>query len=114
MKGNYIDAIMPMIYSSSDGNPDPDDQTFPQWKWQILVSDFVDNGNGRFVVAGIGSNHYASFDEIEARIQIARQLGTAGHAIFSYSGMKQKGYFDLLASGPYAQQATVPPITWHN
>jgi len=114
MKGNYIDAIMPMIYSSSDGNPDPDDQTFPQWKWQILVSDFVDNGNSRFVVAGIGSNHYASFDEIEARIQIARQLGTAGHAIFSYSGMKEKGYFDLLASGPYAEPALVPRITWHN
>jgi uncharacterized lipoprotein YddW (UPF0748 family) len=107
MKGNYIDAIMPMIYSS---NP----ETFPQWKWRTLVSDFVDNSNGRFVVAGIGSNHYDSFSEIEARIQIGRQLGTAGHAIFSYSGMKQKGYFDLLASGPYAEPALVPRITWHN
>jgi hypothetical protein len=103
-----------MIYSSADGKPDPADQTFPQWNWQILVSDFMDNSNGRFVVAGIGSNHYASFSEIEARINIARQLGTAGHAIFSYSGLKQKGYFDQLANGPYAQPASVPVITWHN
>lgn len=114
MKGGYIDAIMPMIYSSADGNPNPADQTFPQWKWQVLVSDFMANSHGRFVIAGIGSNHYASFSEIEARINIARQLGTAGHAIFSYSGLKQKGYFDQLANGPYAEPALVPRISWRN
>ncbi len=113
MLGGYIDAIMPMIYSANDANPDPAKQTFPQSEWQLLVSDFLSNSNGRFVIGGIGSNHYASFSEIAARIEIGRQLGTAGHAIFSYSGLKDKGYFDDLAAGPYSKPAVAPTVSWH-
>jgi uncharacterized lipoprotein YddW (UPF0748 family) len=113
MAGGYIDAIMPMIYSPNDANPNPADQTFPQWEWELLVNDFLAHSNGRFVIGGIGSNHYASFSEIAARIDIARQLGIAGHAIFSYSGLKAKGYIDDLAAGPYAEAAIVPEVTWH-
>ncbi len=106
LQSSTIDAIMPMIYSS---NP----ETFPQWRWETLVADFQASRNDRFIIPGIGSNHYGSFDEIAARIEIARRLGTAGQAIFSYGGMKQKGYFDDLAAGPYSEPATVPDIGWH-
>lgn len=106
IKGDYIDAIMPMIYSS---NP----ATFSQPRWRTLVENFQANSGGRFIIAGIGSNHYDSFSEITARINIARDIGTAGHALFSYGGLKQKGYFDDLAAGPYAQPASVPDIPWH-
>jgi hypothetical protein len=44
---------------------------------------------------------------------MARAVGTAGHAIFSYSSLLSNGYFDDLANGPYAQTAVVPGISWH-
>ncbi|MFQ5399204.1 MAG: glycoside hydrolase family 10 protein [Anaerolineae bacterium] len=101
--GGYIDSISPMIYGSS---------FWTQSRWQTLVQDFQNSGNGRFVIPGIGAN-FSDFAEIEARINMARQIGTAGHAIFSYSGLLANGYFDDLANGPYAIPATVPEITWH-
>lgn len=101
-----MDAIMPMIYSS---NP----QTFPLSRWRLMIENFQNDRRGRFIVAGIGSNHYSSFSEIADRIEAARQIGTAGHALFSYGGLKQKGYFDDLAAGPYSQPASVPGIPWH-
>jgi uncharacterized lipoprotein YddW (UPF0748 family) len=112
IKGDYIDALMPMIYSSTDGNPDPNKQNFRQERWELLVQNFQDNSGGRFIIAGIGSNHYSSFAGIEDRIAAARQKGTAGHAIFSYGGLKSKGYFDDLANGPYAEPAVAPDIPW--
>jgi uncharacterized lipoprotein YddW (UPF0748 family) len=108
IKGGYIDALMPMIYSSNE-------QTFRLERWQLLVQNFQQNSGGRFIIAGIGSNHYSSFAGIEDRINSARQLGTIGHAIFSYGGLKDQAqdYFQMLADGPYAQPAVVPDIPWH-
>jgi uncharacterized lipoprotein YddW (UPF0748 family) len=114
IQGGYIDALMPMIYSSSDSNPDPNKQTFRLERWQLLAQDYQQNSGGRFVIAGVGSNHYSTFAGIEERINAARQLGTAGHAIFSYGGLKNQAqdYFALLAAGPYAEPAVLPAITW--
>jgi hypothetical protein len=73
--------------------------------------DFEGDNNGRYIIPGIGG-HYCSFAEIAARIQLARDIGTAGHAIFSYRLLLDKAYFDDLATGPYAETAVVPPIPW--
>jgi uncharacterized lipoprotein YddW (UPF0748 family) len=109
LAGGYIDAITPMIYS---GNPNcPDTGFFTQSRWSTLVNDFNEDNAGRFVIAGINGD-YCSFAEIEARIEAARNAGTAGHAFFSYSGLLANGHFDDLANGPYAEPAQVPPITW--
>jgi len=101
--GGYIDSISPMIYGSG---------FWTQERWQTLVADFQADNNGRFIIPGIGAN-FDSFEEISARINMARAIGTAGHAIFSYGNLLYWGYFDDLAAGPYAQPAAVPAITWH-
>ena len=52
-----------------------------------------------------------------ARSLHARNLGAAGQALFSYSGLrkcKESGvaFLDLLGQGPYAWRASPPPVTW--
>ena len=44
---------------------------------------------------------------------MARDMDTAGHAIFSYNGLLNGGYFDDLANGPYSVPANVPELPWH-
>ena len=113
MASDTIDGISPMIYS---GNPDCSRPYF--WtrdRWQTLVDDFQTNNHGRFIIPGIGTSYCTENDfvEIEARIDMARSSGTAGHAIFSYKSLLDKGYFDKLAAGPYLLPATVPEVPWH-
>ena len=81
-------------------------------KWQTLAADFQNSRGDRYVLPGIGAD-YCDFGQIEARIVTARQLGTAGHALFSYSALNARGYFDDLRAGPYAAPASVPAIPWH-
>jgi uncharacterized lipoprotein YddW (UPF0748 family) len=102
--GNYIDAIMPMIYGNEEAFSNLE-------RWTTLVADYQEDRNGRFVIPGIDA--YEDFGEIVARINAARAIGTAGHAIFSYGALKAYEHFDDLAAGPYAELAVVPPITWH-
>lgn len=106
--GGYVDAIMPMIYTSNYET----DTFWTLSKWQILVADFQANAAGRWVIPGIGTG-YANFSEIENRINAGRQIGVPGHALFSYGDLLSKGYFDELRNGPYAQPAVPPTITWH-
>ncbi|MDX1417259.1 MAG: family 10 glycosylhydrolase [Candidatus Promineifilaceae bacterium] len=112
MANHHIDGITPMIYS---GSPDCSKPYFwTQDRWHTLVMDYQDHRFGRFIIPGIGTTYCEEndFKEIEARIQIARSLGTAGHAIFSYKSLAEKGFFDDLAAGPYQSPAIVPEITW--
>jgi uncharacterized lipoprotein YddW (UPF0748 family) len=101
---HYIDSISPMIYGSS---------FWSQAVWQTLVNDFQADSGGRFIIPGIGAN-FDNFSEIEARINMGREIGVAGHAIFSYGQLKARGYFDDLAAGPYAEPAVVPVISWRS
>ncbi|MCA9975083.1 MAG: hypothetical protein KC413_05010, partial [Anaerolineales bacterium] len=98
-----MDALMPMIYGGS---------FWTQARFETLTADFQASRNGRYIIPGIGAD-YCSFAEIEARINMARQIGTVGHALFSYRGLLAGGYFQMLADGPYATPAIVPDITWH-
>ncbi len=106
---DYIDMISPMIYPGSVNCPD--DSFFNQSRWTTLAHNFNQSSGGRFVTPGIGTA-YCSFSEISARISAARNAGTAGHALFSYSGLKSRGYFDDLRNGPYSVPARVPEISW--
>jgi hypothetical protein len=83
-----------------------------QERWQTLVADYQSSNGGRYIIPGIGTA-YCSFDEIAIRIEMARAIGTAGHALFSYSALLTNNYFDDLAAGPYATPAVVPDIPWH-
>lgn len=101
--GGYIDSISPMIYGSS---------FWTQSVWETLVQDYQNDSNGRYVIPGIHGN-YDSFHDIEWRINRARQIGTAGHALFAYGYLLEHAYFDDLRNGPYANPAVVPDIPWH-
>jgi uncharacterized lipoprotein YddW (UPF0748 family) len=109
MTNGEIDAIMPMLYPV-DVVASPD--VFTTDQFSVLLSDFLASGGGRHVIPGI-SAQYASFDRIVQRIEIARSLGTAGHAIFSARLIEQNGYWDDFAAGPYATAAQVPAVSWH-
>ena len=106
-----IDAIAPMIYPGRYHCPD--DSYWSRTVWQTLAADFQADSHGRSIIPGIGSG-YCTFDEIAARIDMARQIGTAGHALFSYRGLLQNGYFDDLHWGPYLTPAVVPELSWRN
>ncbi|MFN2136093.1 MAG: glycoside hydrolase family 10 protein, partial [Candidatus Promineifilaceae bacterium] len=113
LAGQYIDSISPMIYTGSPNCSGP--YFWTRERWSALVADFQNDNAGRYVIPGIGVDFCTDddFAEITARIEEARRLGTAGHAIFSYSGLKDRGFFEKLANGPYAQPASVPPLPWH-
>lgn len=105
--GGYIDALMPMLYGSFDTSPEV---------WREYAAGFQADNAGRFVIPGIHGafgGERGTFEDIAARIEAARQLGTAGHAIFSSGYLRDYGYYDDLANGPYSQPAVPPTISWH-
>jgi uncharacterized lipoprotein YddW (UPF0748 family) len=104
-----IDSILPMIYPSTFDCPD--NSFWTKERWQALAADFQASRGDRYVIPGIGTG-YCTFGEINDRIEMARSIGTAGHALFSYGGLKANDYFDELAAGPYALPAVVPDIPW--
>lgn len=93
-----VDAIAPMLYGGESDSA---------LKWFVLMADFLDASGGRPVYPGIGGS-YATFEDIAWRIEIAREQGAQGHAIFSYSGLDSRGYWDDLAFGPYSVPASLP------
>lgn len=103
LDGGYIDTIMPMLYGSFDDSVD---------YWKQLADGFQDDNAGRYVVPGLHGS-FTDFSEIAGRIEAARELGTAGHAIFAYNYLEINGYFDDLAAGPYREPAVPPTVTWH-
>jgi len=95
----WVDFITPMAYTAND-------DTFKR-----LVTDQVSAAEGKtLVVPGIGLHVQKDKPEQTAgQIDIARQLGAAGEALFASSY-----YTDALASvleqGPYKTQAKIPVI----
>lgn len=108
LAGGYIDALMPMLYGSFDTSPEI---------WRDYAAGFQAANAGRYVIPGIHGavygGHAGTFADIERRIQYARALGTAGHAIFAYNYLADNDYFDDLRNGPYAIPADPPPVPWH-
>ncbi len=102
-----VDAITPMIYPGAYSCPYTGFWT--RERWETLTMDFEADSAGRFIFPGIGTG-YCTFDEIAARIALARQIGTAGQALFSYTGLAAGDYFDDLAAGPYSAPAVPPPL----
>lgn len=91
-----VDAIAPMLYGNGSGTSIPDDLD----NWRLLAADFVAGSAGRDVYLGIGG-YYDDFAAIAQRIAVARALGAPGHAVFSYSALDSRGYWDDFAAGPY-------------
>ena len=114
MQGGHLDGIAPMLYANlvSMGG-----QAYSS-RFYTLVQDFVDHGDGRFLLAGIyggtadGTTHYDDFEDIAASISLARQAGATGQAVFSYSLLEDRGYWDDLWEGPYRHPTVLPEMGW--
>jgi uncharacterized lipoprotein YddW (UPF0748 family) len=103
MLSRLIDAIAPMLYSS--------EVITDTAKWITATADFQANSNGGWVLPGIGvryAGECVSFAAIAERIQAARDLGTAGQAVFSLAELERCGYLDALRVGPYSTPAAFP------
>jgi uncharacterized lipoprotein YddW (UPF0748 family) len=103
LEADTMDFIAPMLYGTAVMNS--------RDRYNTLVQDFMAESYGRHVYAGIHAD-YGSFSEIEARINMARRAGCQGQAIFAYSVVDSKGYWDEFRRGPYAQPAEVPAMPW--
>jgi uncharacterized lipoprotein YddW (UPF0748 family) len=105
LKKGLIDAVVPMAYGA-------DTSTVAQ---QVLDAENIAHSSGRVCWAGIGSYHITP-DSTDAKIEIARELGAQGVALFSYGGITQDGstlnYLARLASGQFARQSVFPQMTW--
>jgi len=108
MGSGTIDAIMPMMYTGVFVS-DPEALTATQFS--LVASDFLIHDGGRHVLPGISAEHL-DFGGVAERIAIARELGAAGHAIFSAGVLDEKAFWDDLTTGPYVAEAVVPPMPW--
>lgn len=97
-KDGLVSDITPMLYGTTmDSHLD---------RFQTLVNDYVSGSQPGGVVAGISAD-YASFSDVSTRIDIARQAGVKGEALFSFRALEQHNYWQALRDGPY-QQPAVP------
>ncbi len=103
LAGGYIDANMPMLYTSDILNDLP--------AWITRTQGFIDDAHGRWVIPGI-SGAYTETAPLFDRINAARSMGTPGVAIFSYSGLNAGNFWAALANGPFAVPAIVPKPKW--
>ena len=108
MESGAVDAIMPMLYT---GVFSSEPSALTPTQFSLVASDFLAHDGGRHVLPGISAEHL-DFSGVAERIAIARELGSPGHAIFSAGILDDKGYWDDLAAGPYAAEATIPPMPW--
>ncbi len=94
--GGLVSAIMPMIYGTTlHDHLD---------RYQTLAQDYVAGSQPGRVVLGVGAD-YDSFADIAARIDVTRQVGARGQALFSYGALDQHNYWQALRDGPYQEPA---------
>ena len=95
-RDGVVSGIMPMLYGMTL-NDYPD-------RFQTLARDYVDGSRPGAVITGIGTD-YADFTAIADRIDVARQAGAQGQALFSFRALEEHGHWAALRAGPYAEPA---------
>lgn len=107
-KGKH-DMVVPMMYYLHDN-------FFP------FVDNWVDNGNGRLVVPGLGAYRLDKTEgdweknDITDQIDYTRYFGGAGCTFFRCENILNniKGIYDELKNNYYKYPAMLPPLTWLN
>lgn len=84
-----VDQVLPMVYWNIADRP----------KFDWIVDEIVRSVPGHRVVVGVYAD-YADFGEIRAQIAHARARGARGFAVFAYSILERRGYWDELAQLP--------------
>jgi Uncharacterized protein conserved in bacteria len=101
------DMIAPMMYYL-------DDDFFP------FVDNWVENANGRHVIAGLGAYRLMrneadwTLNDITDQIDYSRYFGMTGAAFFRAKNVldNTKGIYDELKNNYYKYPAVLPPLTW--
>jgi uncharacterized lipoprotein YddW (UPF0748 family) len=103
LQQGILDCTMPMIYTSNMSD------------FAYYSQEGVQNSYGRYCFPGInaGSNSPAGLVQ---QIDICRQVGAVGQAIFAYSslfpGHVPNAKADALLAGPFSNVATIPDFSW--
>ncbi len=84
----------------------------PNPDWACMVADHVSGmkPSGRHVYAAILAG--LPFGEIEKQIQIGRERGVNGFAVYSYGALQETGAWRMLGAGPFREPAVVPHMPW--
>ncbi len=108
LREGWVDAIMPMLYPPNPGCPDT--SVWTAERFRVLVEDFQREaaGAGRYVFPGIHAG-YPCFDDVRARVEAARDLGTRGYALFSFGTANAADAWDDIATQLHAEPRPVPP-----
>lgn len=100
LREQLMDAICPMLYLSSIIKDDD--------QFVALLKDLVEQAGRSPVYAGISAS-YSDFAILARRIDLARQVGAAGVALFSYGQLNRRDYWQALRQGPFATPALALP-----
>lgn len=100
-RDGVVDILFPMIYWNIEDPP----------KFDVLVDDFMENMGTRVLAPGILAE-YDSFDEIKNQVEYCRKKGTVGMALFAYSAIEERGYWDDFTSTVFKHPAPVPELKW--
>lgn len=96
LQAGVVDGLAPMLYSALL----VDDRA----KWALSAQDYIEHRGSGWVWPGVAvttsGGSCVPWDEIAARIDLARAYGAEGVAIFSAGGMATCGYWDAFASLP--------------
>jgi len=113
LAAGYVDFVAPMLYTWStqallDGAYDQSRSL-----WTAGVADHLASAQGGLMLPGIGAYDASErsslpFEEIAARIQIARDMGARGHVIYPLRYLRGNDYLERLRAGPYATPAPWP------
>ncbi|MDX1740780.1 MAG: family 10 glycosylhydrolase, partial [Rhodothermales bacterium] len=94
-----LDATTPMLYRYGPA------------EYPYVAREHLQHSFGRKVIPGLNPSR-TSPEEMVELIEISRELGAPGVALFSYSGLfpdhRPGGKAEVLRSGPFARSALVP------
>jgi len=93
LQAGWVDAALPMLYTGFIKNDEA--------RFVTLVQDWLAQGDKGSVYPGITAD-YDDFSALARRIELTRQAGAKGHAIFSAGLLTRRGYWEALRQGPYA------------
>lgn len=103
LSDGVLDAVIPMLYIQNT-------VTF-----RSIVRDQVANQSGRWIVPGLGA-HNTDTSTLLDLIQISREEGAAGVAVFAYSSLfpnhTPNAKADAIRNGPFPTWVPVPEMDW--
>ena len=100
-----LDANLPMVYWPVTATPGE------RLDFRTLVQDHVDHASGRHVYAGVSATNL-SWSQVAECIAVSKEVGAQGAVLFDYKAVRDNGWLDDLAAGPWAAPSVVPERTW--